>query len=416
MRDREASPPENRHILVGITGGIAAYKVCQVVSELAKTGAQVKTILTESAQAFITPLTLSTLSRHPCYTDKDFWQPERGRPLHIELGEWADVFVIAPLTANTLAKLVGGMADNLLTNTVLASQCPILLAPAMNTQMWLANPTQRNWQQIKPDSRYHSIGPEAGVLACDTVGNGRMAEPNAILTYIESLLQTGGKQDLTGKRILISAGGTREYLDPVRFLGNPATGKMGAALAQAAIHRGAEVTLVHGPMDTDFLQAFPTVEAWETVSSQQMHQKLLEKLPTADWVVMSAAVGDVRPQNYAREKLPKRSLPEALPLTPIADIITDLSQKRKPHQRLIGFAAQTGDIVTPAWEKLQKKQLDLVVANPIDQENTGFGSQTNTAILLDKQGNQETIPLCSKLQLAHRIFDWAVATAVAGEN
>ena len=179
-----------RRVLIGITGGIAAYKVCDVISTLAKAGAEVRVIMTESAQEFITPLAVATLCRHPAYTDANFWQPTHKRPLHIELGEWAEIFAIAPLTANTLAKLTYGMADNLLTNTVLASTCPILLAPAMNTDMWEQVPVRRNWQQIQADSRYHSAGPDAGILACDRVGSGRMAEPNQILTQIESLLHT----------------------------------------------------------------------------------------------------------------------------------------------------------------------------------------------------------------------------------
>jgi len=360
-------------------------------------------LLTRSAQEFITPLTLSTLSRHPAYTDDDFWQSTHSRPLHIELGEWADLLVIAPLTANTLAKLTYGMADNLLTNTVLASNCPALLAPAMNTDMWEQLTVQRNWQQLLTDSRYHGIGTASGLLACDRVGAGRMAEPPEILAYTQSLLHTQGKRDLAGKRVLISAGGTREYLDPVRFIGNPSTGKMGLALAQAALHRGAKVTLVHGvaswvvPLG---VQAIPIINA------EEMQQVMLEYLPNADIIVMSAAVADVKPQDYSTEKLPKRSLPQSLPLEPVPDIVAQLGKLKQPHQRLIGFAAQTGDIVTPAKEKLYSKKLDAIVANPIDKADSGFGSDNNQAIFLDNQDRQVTIPPCSKLQLAHHLFDF----------
>ncbi|MCY7278810.1 MAG: bifunctional phosphopantothenoylcysteine decarboxylase/phosphopantothenate--cysteine ligase CoaBC, partial [Phormidesmis sp. CAN_BIN44] len=232
---------QGRRILIGVGGGIAAYKVCAVVSTLAKAGAEVQVILTDSAKAFVTPLTFATLSRHSAHTDDSFWQPTHDRPLHIALGEWAEVFVVAPLTANTLAKLTYGMADNLLTNTVLASTCPVLLAPAMNTDMWQQQSVQRNWRQIQTDFRYHVANPGKGILACDRVGTGRMAEPEELLPHIYSLLHTQGKRDLTGKRVLISAGGTREFLDRVRFIGNPSTGKMGVALAQAALHRGAIV-------------------------------------------------------------------------------------------------------------------------------------------------------------------------------
>ena len=232
------------HVLIGVSGGIAAYKVCEVVSSLAKRGMEVRLILTRSAAEFVTPLTFATLSRSPAYTDADFWQPTNGRPLHIELAEWADLFLLAPVTANTLAKLAYGMADNLLTNTVLASNCPILFAPAMNTTMWLQPAVQQNWRKLLQDHRYTAIAPTDGVLACDAVGTGRMAEPEVILEYVESFLFTKGKQDLKGKHVLVNAGGTREFIDPVRFIGNPSTGKQGLAIAKAALHRGAKVTLI----------------------------------------------------------------------------------------------------------------------------------------------------------------------------
>jgi phosphopantothenoylcysteine decarboxylase / phosphopantothenate---cysteine ligase len=401
---RTLATPSPR-VLVGITGGIAAYKVCEVISSLAKSGIQVRAILTQGAQAFIPPLTVATLSRHAAYTDDLFWQSDRGRPLHIELGEWADVLAIAPLTANTLAKLAHGLADNLLTNTVLASTCPILLAPAMNTEMWEQAAVRRNWRQVLEDRRYHAIDPGSGILACDRVGAGRMAEPPQILAHLESLLHTRGQRDLQGKRVLISAGGTREYFDPVRFIGNPSTGKMGVALAQAAAHRGASVTLVCGPMADQLQERLPPITTITVTSAEQMRNALLECFPETDWMVMSAAVADVKPATYSPEKLPKRSLPDVLPLAPVPDIVAELGRLKQPHQQLIGFAAQTGDIVTPALEKLNKKQLDAIVANPIDRSGAGFGSETNEAIWLDRQGNQQDFPPCSKLQLAHYLFD-----------
>ncbi|AFY47616.1 phosphopantothenoylcysteine decarboxylase/phosphopantothenate--cysteine ligase [Nostoc sp. PCC 7524] len=395
----------NQHsrVLIAVGGGIAAYKVCEVVSTLFKTGAEVRVILTDSAQKFITPLTLATLSRYKAYTDDDFWQSTHSRPLHIELGEWADLLVIAPLTANTLAKLAHGMADNLLTNTVLASTCPVLLAPAMNTDMWEQLTVQRNWHQLLLDSRYHGMSTVSGLLACDRVGAGRMAEPAEIVAYTQSLLHTQGTRDLAGQQVLISAGGTREYLDPVRFIGNPSTGKMGLALAQAALHRGANVTLVHGVANWDIPLG---VQAIPVISAEEMQQVMWEYLPHADVIVMSAAVADVKPKDYSPEKLPKRSLPQTLPLEPVPDIVAQLAQHKQPHQLLIGFAAQTGDIVTPAMEKLQRKQLDVIVANPIDQPNSGFGSENNQAIFLDSQGRQVKISPCSKLQMAHHLFDF----------
>ena len=394
---------EGRRILIGVGGGIAAYKICEVVSTLFKAGVQVRVILTQAAQEFITPLTLTTLSRHPAYTDEVFWEPSHNRPVHIELGEWAEVFVIAPLTANTLGKLAHGLADNLLTNTVLASRCPILLAPAMNTEMWQAQSVQRNWQKLLKDSRYHSVGLGSGLLACDRVGVGRMAEPTEILAGVSSLLHTGGKRDLLGKEVLISTGGTREHLDPVRFIGNPSTGKMGLALAQAAKYRGARVTLVHTPATWEVPLGIRTIPV---VSAAQMRQAMLSSFSDADVILMAAAVADVKPAEYAPEKLPKRLLPSSLSLEPVPDILMELGQRKQPHQLLVGFAAQTGDILTPAWEKLKRKQLDAIAANPIDKPGSGFGSDTNQAIFLDDQGRQQQIAPSSKLQMAHYLFDF----------
>ncbi|MCZ0899643.1 bifunctional phosphopantothenoylcysteine decarboxylase/phosphopantothenate--cysteine ligase CoaBC, partial [Microcoleus sp. HI-ES] len=298
------------------------------------------------------------------------------------------VFVIAPLTANTLAKLAGGFADNLLTNTVLASNCPILLAPAMNTDMWEQPTVQRNWREVLSYRRYHAANPGAGMLACDRAGVGRMAEPYEILPHIESLLYAKGDRDLAGIRVLISAGGTREHLDPVRFIGNPSSGKMGIALAQAAQHRGATVTLVHSITGEVPLSG---VRAIAVASAEEMRQAMLQCFHDADLTVMAAAVADVRPAEYSSEKLPKRSLPNCLPLAPVADIVAELGNLKQPHQKLIGFAAQTGDIVKPAVEKLRAKKLDVIAANPIDQIGAGFGSNTNQAILINAAGKQVEI-------------------------
>ena len=392
-------------VLLGVGGGIAAYKICQVASTLAQQGIEVRAVLTQAAQRFIAPLTFSTLCRHRAYTDDDFWCAEASRPLHIDLGEWADVMLIAPLTAHTLGKLVHGLADNLLTNTVLASTCPILLAPAMNTDMWQQAAVQRNWQQIGQDCRYHSVSPGVGRLACDRVGQGRMAEPAEILTYLRSLLLTQGQRDLVGKRILISAGSTHEYLDTVRFIGNPSTGRMGIALAQAASHRGADVTLVHGPIAADLLQTASSIHKIAVTSADEMAKQLLSQLPQVDWIVMAAAVADVAPAQQAQMKLPKAKLPDTLPLRFVTDIAAALGQRKQPHQRLIGFAAQTGEIVAPALDKLHKKQLDAIVANSIDQWESGFGSETNQAVFIDHQGHQVSIDLMPKLDMAHEILN-----------
>lgn len=389
---------------MGIGGGIAAYKVCQVISSLAQQGHLVQGILTTTAQAFITPLTISTLCRRPVLTDADFWQPQAARPLHIALGEAAQILVIAPLTAHTLGKLAHGLADDLLTSTVLASTCPILVAPAMNTVMWQQAIVQENWQKLQKNSRYHALAPTSGRLACDTVGVGRMAEPEEILAYIDSLLWTGGKRDLAGRRVLVTAGGTREHLDPVRFIGNPASGKMGLALAQAAYHRGANVRLIHGPLQL----ALPSgIEAIAVTSAQEMHDAVLDHWPETDVLAMAAAVGDVQPESFSEHKLPKQSLPPVLPLKPVPDILLAVGQHRRPEQTLIGFAAQTGDILAAAKDKLIRKNLTMIVANPIDQAGVGFGTNENQAVLMDQTGRSQAVDRCSKLRLAHHIFDFA---------
>jgi phosphopantothenoylcysteine decarboxylase / phosphopantothenate---cysteine ligase len=404
------STPRSPRLLVSIGGGIAAYKVCTVISSLFQQGIEVRVVLTESAQNFITPLTVSTLARQRAYTDADFWATN-ARPLHIELGEWADLILVAPLTANTLGKLTHGLAENLLTNTVLASTCPVLLAPAMNTDMWEQMAVQRNCRLLETDPRYHWCNLGEGLLACDRVGKGRMAEPESIITHLQSLLISGGKQDLLGQEILISTGGTREFLDPVRFLGNPATGKMGLAIAQAAAHRGATVKLVYGnlpgePIAKGASRAIePNIQLISTPTSDQMATALFEHFPSADITFMAAAVADMRPANYSNRKLAKQEIPTAIPVLDVLDIAAELGRRKQGKQKLIGFAAQTGDIITPAKAKLERKNLDAIVANPIDLPQAGFGSDHNQAVWIDQAGQQIVIPHCSKLAMAHRLLD-----------
>ncbi|MGF1486848.1 MAG: bifunctional phosphopantothenoylcysteine decarboxylase/phosphopantothenate--cysteine ligase CoaBC [Prochloraceae cyanobacterium] len=395
-----------KRLLIAVGGGIAAYKVCELVSQLFQAEVEVRVMLSQTATEFITPLTLSTLSRHRVYRDRDFWNPIAPKPLHIELGEWSQLLTIAPLTANTMAKLAHGIADNLITNTVLASRCPVLLAPAMNTDMWEQIPVQKNWQILQENPRYHTIGPASGLLACDRVGAGRMAEPKEIVQSIESLFHTSGKRDLNGKNVLISAGGTREYLDPVRFIGNPATGKMGLALARAAMHRGASVTLVCGPTEIELPKSLANIRIITAVSAAQMEREMLSAFDRADLVVMSAAVADVKPAQYFSSKLSKKDLPSQLSLEPVPDILKKLSDRKRDGQILIGFAAQTGDIVKPAKEKLKNKRLDAIFANPIDLPGAGFSSDSNQGMLIDRNGRIEAVELNTKLALAHRIFNF----------
>jgi len=399
------------NILVGICGGIAAYKVCEVVSSLGKRSDRaVQVVMSTSATGFINPLTFSTLSRQPVHTDQDFWRASQGKPLHIELGEWAEIILIAPLSANTLAKLTWGMADNLLTNLILASNCPILVAPAMNTTMWLQEQVQRNWQTLLKNKRYHPIAPQSGRLACDTVGMGRMAEPEQILTSLESLILTKGKRDLLGKKVLVSGGGTREYLDTVRFLGNPATGKQGIAIAQAAHDRGAEVVLVLANQNRETAENLP-FSVIKVDSAAEMAVSLHQNFANSEITIMAAAVGDLRPKFRSDRKLSKSDISLNLALEPVPDILLSLSKIKQENQILVGFAAQTGttvEIIDLGQKKLEAKGLDAIVINSVNpnQSATGFGSDTNQAIFCDLRGRELRTPLGSKLEIAHRLLNF----------
>ncbi len=397
-----------RRLLVGVSGGIAAYKTAVLVSALAQQGAEVRVVLTQAAEQFISPLTFATVSRQPAFTDAEFWQATRGRPLHIELGEWAEALLIAPLSANTLAKLAQGLADNLLTNVVLASHCPVALAPAMNTHMWKAEAVAENWQRLQRDPRFWALPTARGRLACDAVGEGRLLEPEALQEYVRALVWTGGQKDWQGKRVLVTAGGTREPIDAVRFIGNPASGRMGVALAVAAACRGANVTLVHGPLGIPFDPAPFGIRAIPVETAAQLEQVLQAEFPQVDVLWMAAAVGDVRPTQTYAGKLAKAELPLLLPLEPVPDLVAALARHRRPGQLLIGFAAQSGDPLPPAKEKLQQKGLDAIVANPIDQPESGFGSSHNRGYWIPRQGSPELLPLATKPTLAHRLLDLAL--------
>ncbi|MDX2273287.1 MAG: bifunctional phosphopantothenoylcysteine decarboxylase/phosphopantothenate--cysteine ligase CoaBC [Cyanobacteriota bacterium] len=395
---------QGRRILVGVCGGIAAYKTCQLVSALAQEEAQLRVILTGSGESFVSPLTFAALSRHSAYTDRDFWHYQSGRPLHIELAEWAEVILLTPLTANTLAKIALGLADNLLTNVLLASTSPVLLAPAMNTEMWKAPPVQRHWQDLLNNPRFWGLSPTRGRLACDSVGEGRMAEPAFLQAALFALLWTNGQKDWQGRCLLISGGGTRESIDRVRFIGNPASGKMGFALAEAAMLRGATVIWIHAG---DPLPDIPGVMGHVVTTASEMHQALAEYFPQVDLLIMAAAVGDVRPRYPASGKLPKADLPLSLDLELIPDILQDLVSRKRPQQKVIGFAAQTGDPLPAALEKLTRKGLDAIVANPIDQPDAGFASSFNQGVWLTASGESQGIPYTSKQAMAHRILDLA---------
>lgn len=391
-------------VLVGVTGSIAAYKTAEVVSGLVKAGKDVRVVLTDSACQFVSPLTFATLSRSPAYTDREFWQASHGRPLHISLAEWVDVLLIAPLSANSLGKLSLGLADNLLMNVVLASRCPVVLAPAMNTVMWEQPIVQHHLHKLKEDDRFIFLSPTAGLLACDTVGMGRMAEPARILDALTSVLWTGGRQDLKGKRILVTAGGTREYIDRVRFIGNPSTGKQGVGIAQAACHRGAEVTLVYANGTMEMTEC----KTISVTTAAEMAAVLQQEFDRHDWLIMAAAVGDVRPQVSVSHKIPKEELGDTLLLERVPDLVAGLARQKRPSQKVIGFAAQTGrdeEMIAKGRAKLVQKQLDAIVINAIDRAYGGFGATDNQVFFLSRSGRLSSYPLASKLEIAHRLLD-----------
>ena len=398
-----------RRILVGISGSIAAVKMPALVSALVKRGAEVRCLLSPSAAQLVSPIALSSLSRQPCVLEQDQWDHRASRPLHIELAEWPDLLLLTPLSATTLARLVHGLADTLLAATVMASRAPVLVAAAMNTDMWESPAVQRNWQWLLLDQHVLALPPaREGLLACDRRGSGRMVEPELIELAAESLAFQGPLRDLTGRRLLVSAGPSREALDPARHLSNPSTGAMGVLMAQAARLRGAEVTLLHGPLQVpvawlEGLRCEPFTSAAELEGLLQCHQ------PEADAVLMAAAVADQRLREPLHHKLAKDELQQWL-LQPshweaVPDLLMQLVQRRRPGQILFGFAAQSGDVLTEAQAKFARKGCDLLFANPIDQAGAGFGSAANEGWLLQQGQAPVRIESCRKLALAHRLLD-----------
>jgi phosphopantothenoylcysteine decarboxylase/phosphopantothenate--cysteine ligase len=384
-----------KNITIGIAGGIAVYKVAEVVSGLVKMGAQVKVIMTSSAQQFVQPLTFSALTGHEVYTDT-FKSPHSG-VTHIELAQKADLLVVAPATANIIAKMAVGIGDDLLSTVLLAANCPVIICPAMNTAMYKNPVVQQNILRLQ-QLGYHFIGPNCGRLACGTSGPGRMSEPAEILREIEELLKLG---DLQGVNVLVSAGPTRESVDPVRFITNRSSGKMGYSIAKAAAQRGARVTLVSGPVNL----AAPTgVDLIKVETAEQMRAAMLEHYNNADVVIKSAAVADYRPLCAVDKKIKKKDNHLTLELVKNPDILAELGQL-KEQQVLVGFAAETDNLDAYAKEKLHKKNLDLLVANNVASPGAGFDVDTNVVSLYHRNGQVEHLPLMEKQQVAHQILD-----------
>ena len=388
-------------VVLGVTGGIAAYKACELTSRLRKAGAQVYVVMTKNACEFVVPLTFETLSNHPVVTDT-FARPEKWEVEHVALAKRADVFVIAPATANIMAKLAVGLADDMLSTTALATRAPLLIAPAMNTGMWENAATRQNVETLRARGA-RLIGPEGGFLACGDQGAGRMSEPENIFDAIaETLART---EDMRGLRVLVTAGPTQEKIDPVRYLTNRSSGKMGYAVAQAAAERGARVTLVSGPVR---LAAPAGVEMVPVVSTQDLYNEMTRRCGEADVIVQAAAPADFTPVSAAEHKLKKQGGDMTLALRETPDVAAAVGRLKREGQTLVGFAAETDNVLENAGGKLLKKRLDMIVANDVTAPGAGFDVDTNVVTFITKDA-RETLPLMSKREVAQRLLSRVLA-------
>jgi phosphopantothenoylcysteine decarboxylase/phosphopantothenate--cysteine ligase len=391
-----ATPIQNRRVLLGVTGSIAAYKAADLASKLAQAGAQVDVILTQAALQFVTPLTFQSVTGRRAYVDSDLWGSE-GHVQHIGLAHQADLLMIAPASANTLAKLAHGLADNLLTVTALAATCPLMLAPAMDGGMFAHPATQANLEALRQRGA-RIVGPAMGHLASGLMGLGRMVEPSELLGHARWVLSESGP--LAGCKVLVTAGGTQEPIDPVRVIANRSSGKQGFALAQAALDLGAQVRLISGPVQ---LAAPVGVERVDVQTAQQMHDAVLDTLPQTDALVMAAAVADFRPADPAKNKLKKEGGIPAIRLEHTPDILQAVAQAKSRLGRprvTVGFAAESQDLLQNAAAKLRNKNLDLIVANDISAVDAGFAVDTNRVTLLFADGLIEPLDLMNKDQVA----------------
>jgi phosphopantothenoylcysteine decarboxylase/phosphopantothenate--cysteine ligase len=394
---------KGKKILIGVTGGIAAYKVCFVIRELRKAGAEVRVVMTESAREFISPLTYSTLSGHEVIVGTF---PDRNAPTvsgntwHIDLALWADLMLIAPATANTIAKIAHGFADNAVTTLVLALRCPLVISPAMDADMWMNAVTQENVERLRELGCF-VLPPDEGELASGLVGPGRLPEVDTIIKFVEDILKKTHR-DLEGKKILVTAGPTREAIDPVRFVSNRSSGKMGFAVANAAALRGADVTLVSGPVH---LQTPRNVSRIDVESTKEMSKAVQSQFDKHDAVIMAAAVADFAPKHASKEKMKKEDMRAmALELEKTDDILESLGQKKK-GKVLVGFALETHNDAQNARGKLKRKHLDFIVLNNPLVEGAGFGVDTNVVSIIDKSGAVEKLPKLTKLDVANCILD-----------
>ena len=390
-----------KRILLGVSGGIAAYKSVFLLRLLQNAGAEVRVVMTPAAQNFVQPLTFEALSHHRVYTDLF---PADGDPdvIHVHLGKWADLIIIAPATANCMGKLAHGLADDLLTCALLAAEAPVLLAPAMETQMWERGAVRQNVEFLKKDG-YRTVGPGAGSLASGAEGMGRMAEPHEIVDEANRMM--GATQSLAGKRIVVTAGRTEQPIDPVRFITNRSTGKMGYAIAEQARRRGADVALISGPTELA-APAGVQIESIRTVAD--LKAATVRAYQHADALIMTAAVLDFRPENESKSKIKKRDGGLSLHLLPNEDFLIHLGQN-KGERIVIGFAMETDDALENARKKLREKNLDLIVLNELHVEGAGFGVDTNVVTFIEPHREPVAWPLMSKRDVADRILDWLVS-------
>jgi phosphopantothenoylcysteine decarboxylase/phosphopantothenate--cysteine ligase len=396
---------EERRILIGITGSIAAYKAADLASKLTQAGARVEAILTEAAQQFVSPLTFQSVTGLPAYTEVDLWGSE-AHVLHIGLAEGADLLVIAPATANTIAKLAHGHADSLLTVTALAARCPLLIAPAMDSGMFEHPATQANLKTLE-ERGVVVVGPVEGRMASGLIGKGRMVEPAELMGHIRWVLGRGGP--LAGRKVLVTAGGTHEPIDLVRVVANRSSGKQGFALAQASLDRGAEVILISGPVH------LPTpvgAKRLDVTTASEMRDAVLSELEDSDALLMAAAVADFRPAKAVESKIKRRKGPPEVQLEPTDDILALVTSRRGKigHPAVVvGFAAESQDMVENARAKLEEKGLSLIVANDITATDSGFAVDTNRVTLISAEGAVEQLPLMSKAEVAEEIVERVVA-------
>lgn len=390
--------PKGKKILLGITGGIAAYKIPLLIRLLVKNGAEVRIITTASALDFVTPLTLSTLSRHKVY--HNMFDSQSGEwTNHVELGEWADLMIIAPASANTIAKMAHGLADNLLLTTYLSAKCEVMFAPAMDLDMYKHPSVKQNIEQLC-DQRNILIKPNTGELASGLFGEGRMAEPEEIFNEIMQYFEN--RKRFEGKKVVVSAGPTYESIDPVRFVGNFSTGKMGIEIAETFKRQGAEVVLVCGPSQ---IKSSSFIKRIDVVSATQMQNKVQEEFVNCDVMVMSAAVADYRPQKSEPLKIKKKNENIEIKLIKNVDILKSLGETKTKKQFLVGFALETNNELENAKEKLQKKNLDLIVLNSLNDKGAGFGVANNKVTLINKSGKISSFSLKSKEKVAEDIVN-----------